>query len=69
MQNLEYKPWRPRKPKDFDDDPTYARIIEYDDGSEALVVADNVFLDAKACRKLAAWLERAADYLEYKNRK
>ena len=76
--SMKRKQKRPRKPKDWDKnfchtDVYFEQFAEpKSDPKIAFHVQESVFGDdydnAKDCRKLAAWLLKAADYLEWKEK-
>ncbi len=41
----------------------------YKQGEFVFMGAGRYWLDAKECRRLASWLERSADYLQYMEKK
>lgn len=57
--------YRPRKPREINIDgwSGFASIDDYEDSSDQIVI-DLCFPNARQARKLAAWLIKAAEYLE-----
>lgn len=52
---------KPRKPRNFSDASMTAQLDFYLGGAPVFIAAPGI--SAKECRRLARWLDRAAEYL------